>query len=365
MNMIQSNTDIRDMARGAVFMGAGGGGDPYIGELFLQNQLTEGRRPNIIPASDLKDDDFVISIAGIGAPTVLVEYLVSEACLLELLVQLEKFFGKKVDAIISAEIGGANSMFPLALGARSGIPVIDGDGMGRAFPHLEMTTFSVYGARVSPMVLIDEFGNVVTMDLLNDRLAEEAIRPVVSALGAMAFSGIYPMSGAFVKKHAVLGTITETLEIGRCIRQGREESEDVFGELLGFLNRPEAGRHAHVLFDGKIVDVTHETRDGWHWGTVQLKPIDNGPDEFMLEVQNEYIIATLNGETKTVVPDLICVLDRESGEPMTAEMLRYGLRVKVIGYSAAPVMRKPEGLKVWGPRCFGLQEDFRPVEALI
>jgi DUF917 family protein len=51
------------------------------------------------------------------------------------------------------------------------------------------------------------------------------------------------------------------------------------------------------------------------------------------------------------VPDLIAVLDAESAEPLTAEMLSYGQRVTVIGYSAAPIMRRPESLAVFGPGC--------------
>jgi len=46
-------------------------------------------------------------------------------------------------------------------------------------------------------------------------------------------------------------------------------------------------------------------------------------------------------------------------------MLAYGQRVRVIGYSAAPIMRRAECLKVFGPRLFGLDEDFRPVEELV
>ncbi|MGG6495451.1 UNVERIFIED_CONTAM: DUF917 domain-containing protein, partial [Bacteroidetes bacterium 56_B9] len=31
---ITSDLDVQDMARGAVLLGSGGGGDPYVGELF-------------------------------------------------------------------------------------------------------------------------------------------------------------------------------------------------------------------------------------------------------------------------------------------------------------------------------------------
>jgi DUF917 family protein len=284
MLTIASDQDIQDMARGAVFLGSGGGGDPYVGELYLRQQLAEGRNAKIVKATELADDAFVISIAGVGAPTVLVEHLVSTSTLIRLLEASEKFYGRKVDALISAEIGGANSMFPLALGARSGVPVIDGDGMGRAFPHLEMTTFSVYGARCCPSLLMDDSGNVIQVDTVTDRIAEDVVRSVCASLGSMIYGSFYPMSGRQVKEIAVHDTISHTLEIGRRIRRARESQTDPIRDLLDFLDSPGERRHARELFNGRIVDVRHETREGWHWGQALInsgrgdEPEFSGPD---------------------------------------------------------------------------------------
>ena len=117
MRTVETVQDIQDMARGAVLLGTGGGGDPYVGELFLLAQLKKGKTAVIVDASEVDDDAFVLSIAGVGAPPVLVEHLVSDKLLLKLLARAEAFYGRRVDALISAEIGGANSMFPLALSA--------------------------------------------------------------------------------------------------------------------------------------------------------------------------------------------------------------------------------------------------------
>jgi Protein of unknown function (DUF917) len=84
--------------------------------------------------------------------------------------------------------------------------------------------------------------------------------------------------------------------------------------------------------------------------------------EFRIEIQNEYLVARHHGQTVAIVPDLIAILDAESAEPLTAEMLAYGQRVCVIGYSAAPIMRRPECLKVFGPRLFGLDPDLRRLQ---
>ncbi len=350
------------MARGAVFLGSGGGGDPYVSELFLRAQLKRGHKARIIELDELDDDAFVISIAGIGAPSVYVEHLVSEKLLLRLFARAEAFFGRRIDALISAEIGGSNSIIPLGVSAICGVPVIDGDGMGRAMPHIEMTTFSIFGARATPAILMDECGTCMILETADDRTAEDVCRAAADSVGAEIMGALYPMSGKLAKTCVVRGTLEQTLQIGRRIREARTASGDVFTELLAYLNT--GGRFAKILFDGKIVDVIHETRDGWHWGKVTLSGLRGGGDHLTLEVQNEYTVARLNGRTVTVVPDIISVLDRESGEPLTGEMLRYGQRVKVVGYSSHPLLKRPESLEVMGPRMFGIDEDFVPIEEL-
>ena len=59
------------------------------------------------------------------------------------------------------EAGGVNSMLPIAAAARLGLPLVDCDGMGRAFPELQMVTFTIGGVSATPMALTDEKGNSV------------------------------------------------------------------------------------------------------------------------------------------------------------------------------------------------------------
>ncbi|WP_374944392.1 DUF917 domain-containing protein [Sphingomonas sp.] len=349
------------MARGAVLLGTGGGGDPYIGELFVRAKIEAGRMPTIIDPDELPDDAFVVAIAGIGAPTVIIEHLVSEVTLLRVLARAEALYGRPIDAIVSAEIGGANSMFPLALSAISGIPVVDADGIGRAVPHLEMTCFSIDGIAATPAILMDDSGNSVVIEAASDKMAEELCRVVTGAMGAVAFGSFYPMSGGQLKRCGVLRTLTQTRDIGRSIRLARTAGRDVFADLIEVLERRD-GRPARVLFDGRIVDVMRETRDGWHWGRVTLHELTDAGQVFTVDIQNEFIAARRNDETVAIVPDLIAILDRETGEPLTGEMLAYGQRVKVIGYAADAKLRQPESLNVLGPLAFGLDEPFIAIE---
>jgi len=58
-------------------------------------------------------------------------------------------------------------------------------------------------------------------------------------------------------------------------------------------------------------------------------------------------------------------LDSESGRPITTERLRYGLRVLVIGIPCNEKWRTPKGLETVGPRYFGYNIDYVPIEVRI
>ena len=97
----------------------------------------------LLTPEDLPDDAFVAAIGNVGAPTVSLELLPSDD---EALIALEAFetqMGRKLDAVVSFEIGGGNSLIPIMAAASRGIPVVDGDGMGRALPEAQMMTYAI------------------------------------------------------------------------------------------------------------------------------------------------------------------------------------------------------------------------------
>ena len=63
---------------------------------------------------------------------------------------IEEYTGEKATALISNEIGGSNSVEPLIPAAMAGLPVVDADGMGRAFPEFQMKTFSSMACPAAP-----------------------------------------------------------------------------------------------------------------------------------------------------------------------------------------------------------------------
>ncbi|MFZ5869601.1 MAG: DUF917 domain-containing protein [Actinomycetota bacterium] len=352
---------LRDLARGAAILGTGGGGDPLVGRLLVEQALGRDRSITVLDPEDLDDDTLVIPTAQMGAPTVVVEKIPRGSEPVEALRTLERHLGRRADATMPIECGGINSMIPLIVAARTGLPVVDADGMGRAFPELQMETFSVYGVPGSPMAIAGENHETVVIDAgADNRRMEWLARGVTIRMGGVAHIAEYAMSGADVKRTAVPRTLSLGLTVGRAVREARERHADPVASLRAAL-APTLYSELRVLFRGKVVDVERRTLEGFARGRARFAGFD-GLSQLEVSFQNENLVAVLDGEVVCSVPDLICVLEADTAEPITTEGLRYGQRVTVIGISTPELMRTPEALDVFGPACFGLDVEFVPVE---
>lgn len=354
--------DIDALATGSAFLGTGGGGDPYIGSLLAKQAIRQYGPVTLLAPDEVPDDANVFIAAGMGAPTVMIEKLMSLEDADRAVRGLERYLGRTATAIISAEMGGLNSVVPVAYAAMRGLPIIDADGMGRAFPSLDMVSFNVYGVSCTPMTLMDEHGQLVILETRNARAAEEMARPVVAQMGAQAMMCCYPMTGAQARQTAVPGTLSAALAIGKAILEGDGAVSPV-DRLVAALRAQPYYRHAHRLFDGKIVDLDRLTTRGWVFGTCVIDALD-GAGQVTIEFQNEHLVARRDGQLLAIVPDLIAVVDRETARPIPTEGLRYGQRVAVIACSAPPILRTPEALAHMGPANFQLKDDFVPIEQL-
>lgn len=352
---------LEDLARGAAFLGTGGGGDPYIGRLYTQEAFRRHGAPRIMALQELPDEMFVASIAGFGAPTVQVEKLIRGDEVEFAFRRLETLVGRRIEAILPAEIGGSNSMLPLMLGARLGLPVVDADGMGRAFPELQMNSLSVNGVRAAPLVVSDEYLNCAIVEAADDRTAERLTRALAIEMGLRVFIACFASTGRQLKECAIDGTLSIALGAGRAIARGRREGDPV-QTLVQYLEGTPHYRHARVLFDGKIVDLERNTSAGFSTGVCRMQCLDQHPSGAEILFQNENLVVRVDGKMRAIVPDLICILDRETAEPIPTQALRYGQRVKVLAMSAPARLRTAAALDCFGPQAFRLSEAFVPIE---
>jgi uncharacterized protein len=348
--------DLDDMALGAAVLGTGGGGNPYIGRLMAQAALREHGPVTLIDASELNDDDMVAPAAMMGAPTVMIEKIPSGTEVVRAFKALEAYLGKPLTAVMSAEAGGLNSVVPFTVAAALRIPMVDADGMGRAFPELQMMIPALNGISAWPMSLADEKGNAAIISTINNRWTETLARTITIEMGTSSMIALYAMTGKQVKESAVHGTITEIERIGRALRAAHANHLDpveAVREVTGGM----------VIWTGKIADIQRRTETGFARGEAIIEGTDAfAGDSLNVAFQNEFLLARTSDRVLATTPDLITMLDAETGGPITTEELRYGFRVAVLAIPCDPRWRTPAGIDLVGPRYFGYDIDFIPVE---
>ena len=347
--------DIDDIALGSSLLGSGGGGDPYMGRLEAIAAIKEHGPVTLLDVDEVPDGWTVAPICGVGAPSVSLEKGTNGIEYPKVRAMMERMLGKKLDAFLLSEAGGMNSMVPISAAARAGLPLINADGMGRAFPGIQQDTFSLNGVSTNPFVIADEKGNCTVLYTINNDWTESIGREITSASGGQVTTLASPMSGEKMKTSVVVGTVDYAQKLG-CVIRTASDQDDPEGYFLR-----ESG--AYRFFKGKIADVLRETRDGFNFGKVVLEGIgeDKG-SQAVVEFQNENIYAEVNGQIVATVPDLICLVDSATFVPVTTENLKYGKRVLVVALPCDPAWRTPGGLELAGPRWFGLDVDYRPLE---
>jgi DUF917 family protein len=341
---------------GAAILGTGGGGSPYLGWLRARRQLRLGRRVRVVRMEDLDDEALVIPTSAIGAPTVGIEKIERGTECLCALEAIEHFVERKAAAVLTDEIGGANALEPMVVAALRDMPVVDADGMGRAFPEVQMTTFFIYGLEPYPTALCDEKGNRALFPHADSaEWLERAARSVAIQMGCRAGMAGPPMTTARAREVAICGTVRQAWRLGRAVLEARAAKDDPIEAIL-------AAERGTVLFRGKITDVERRTAQGFARGTVTIEGLDEHSGvRCAVDFQNENLVCRVDGEVRATVPDLICLIESEAGTPITTEELRYGFRVTLVGLPASEKLKTPQALGVVGPRAFGLEVDYRPL----
>ena len=359
--MIISWPDVADIAFGSSLLSCGGGGDVSVGRMVTERVLKQQGPVELVPLQALNDDATVIAVGGVGAPSIMSEKVSNGQEAIRALRLLERYIGRPADALVAFEAGGFNSLVPLIVASQLKLPVLDADGMGRAFPAMQMETFSIYGVSATPLAVVGNDGNSTIVNTTDPVVAERLIRQfTIIGGGGVAYSAEHVMDGATAKKVSVSGTIELSGRLGRCLREHRGDLPGFMRSLAAMLDRAGYGA-PQVLFQGKVSDVDRRVHGGYDVGVATIQAFGDATDSLQIELQNEYLNASNGNRMLATVPDLISVLDQETLAPITQERLRYGQRVIVLGIGAPAILRTERALAVVGPRNFGMDVEFLPM----
>ncbi|XP_052818306.1 uncharacterized protein LOC128244331 [Mya arenaria] len=395
---ILSEYDVACLEIGAGIMGCGGGLNPHIGKLIALQALRNGKKIRVVsPKRFLKtidaDKDLIVPLILMGAPLIYYEKLISGnetsgalQCLQDLydvgsyntstgalenpcqthvkgnqdISYIDDYTysngnsrnttvgGKRIVAIMTVEIGGMNCLDSLVAGAELGLPVLDCDGMGRAFPEIQMFTPFIYGCKPYPATLADDKGRrAVVLNVDSSKRLENHFRNVCVEMGCSGGVVMSHLKKDEVEKYAVKHTISHAWRIGDTVLRARAAHVSPIQAVL------QAENGKFLLY-------------GFNRGKIVIDGLDSYEcHSFSIEFQNEFLIAREHShdDTKVLacVPDLITMMDADTAQPIPTEEVRFGMRVAVIAMRVDPLMSSEEALKVVGPQAFGLSDDVKYV----
>ncbi|XP_046373884.2 uncharacterized protein LOC124147265 [Haliotis rufescens] len=401
---ILSEWDLEAIVIGSGIFGCGGGGNPHIGRLLALKKIREGKEIRIISPEKLFDNsdlhnDLVAVIGAMGAPLISYEQLASDEttgalrCLDDLytiggykdgmlqntegveiktkdgMVYIENYQArvsmekpKRIIALMSGEIGGMNAIEPLLVSADLGLPVVDSDGIGRAFPELQMFCPYMYGVSAHPAALVDDRGTrAVMLQTPSPKHLENHFRDTVIGMGCSAGLAS-PLNKADIMEKTVLYTFSHAWKLGDAVLKARIEKTSPIEAIL------KTEKSVHII-TGKIRDVQRETSGGFNRGKVIIEGLDCFSGQTILvDFQNENLVVfPLDAEKKAgkpvaCVPDLITIVDADTAEPIPTEEAKYGIRVAVLVLASPDILRTDQALRFVGPKAFHYDDvEFRPI----
>jgi DUF917 family protein len=345
--------NIEAFALGCAIFGGGGGGDTATGLAMARYAIDSAGPVDVVALAALAPEALVMPCGLIGSPTVAQERIWSGAEGARLAHAVARLHGAPVDVLMCYEIAGANGLLPVLWASRLGIPLLDADGMGRAFPEMQQQAMHVAGVPASPLVLTAGRDDDIVVHAGDNLGAERLARSCAATLGGTCAGALYVMPGRVAQTATIAGSVSRAVAVGRAMRARNSGWSAALADEAG----------GQVLIEGRVVELEWNGGAGFTRGHAVVEgTYGDGPRRLRLELQNEVLAALEDGEVLATVPDIIAVLGLVNGRPVGTERLQYGQRVGVVAVPAPEVWRSPQGLAVVGPRSFGYDLDYRPVE---
>jgi len=347
-----------DIINGSALLGAGGGGSIKSGLMLAEQIKTLNIEPILITVDELKGSEKIATVAGMGAPTAMLEkrFDIESINALEL---LERTIDSRIDCLIPVETGAFNTMVPIYAGAKKGLPIIDADGAGRAVPELEMLMFHFYDIPPSPFAIADKKNNSAVVYTENSYDCENIARNVISALGMSGGIASYVMDSNMCKQAMIPGTVSIAEKNGVTIRDAIENNNDFVKLLIDQFN-------GYELIRGRVQDMTTQTKEGFDFGRYIVHGFGKFEGNVLtVEYKNENMVAKKNGKIVAMAPDLICSISVR-GQALTNADLKEDMEIAVLAFPCHAKWRELNGYKVFKHviEKLGYDGDYVTVEEL-
>jgi len=357
---------VNDLLVGAKIMGTGGGGEVDWALPLIDEVCDRGKEFVLCDPNEVADDELVVIVSEVGGGVseemkkkVEGYSRIKERPVFVAFQELGRYIGKEPSAILPAELGAGNTLAAMYVAAMLGKVTIDADGAGRAKPELSISTTNIKHVPVTPLCSVTEFGDILFIDkVVDDRRAEDLARAVANASGGISGVCRCPMKGKVMREAVVPNTVTKAIAIGKAIREATAKGKDPVEALLKEVNGVE-------MFKGKVASFNREERAAFVWGdfTIAGSGKYQGHD-LKVAYKNEHLVSWLDGEPYVTCPDAICIVDSKGAQGLSnwSNDFQRDREVTVFGVRAHPLWRTERGLQLFGPRHFGYDVPYVPLE---
>ena len=344
--------DIEALQLGAQILGSGGGGTTWEVSLAVRELLAENGPVTVFPNSYMSADDLAIPVGLVGS---VVAYTEKPS---DALPFVEAFDAIRLDTqtpfVCSYETAGMNTFAGVLVAASAGVPLVDVDGMGRAFPGLHQTSFRLGGVKITPCSIVSSAGRRIDILGHTPEEAEEVIRTLMRTAGGWAAFAGYSMTGTDIRRAGIPGSLRRALDLGTGLTSALKSRGNARDAIEVFARETTS---ASLIAHGRIVEVTwRNAHDKQHIerraGSIVVESAADG--RFLrIEAQSEYLLLMEAGEVLAATPDIIDVLDARTGTPIVAEALLPGFAVCVITVKAPQTWHSSGAGALVGPSAFG------------
>jgi DUF917 family protein len=365
---ILSREELIDILHGCAILGTGGGGELSEGIDFIDEGLALGKSFKLISIDDVPAGKHVCTPYVLGAisPLTAEEELGYHDLprsgthpIIAAYNRLVEYTAEPVYGTICCELGGSNTAISFYLAAMFDGFIIDADPAGRAVPEITHSTYYLNSLPAAPIFTANEFGECfICENVVDDQRAETVVRALakVSRSEISAIDHVLPIEQ--IKDAVIHGTISKALALGQAARIAKQNNQDV-AEVIALCG------DGFVAFKGSVTHFEFHTLDGFTIGKILLDGSGTFVDkQLCIDVKNENILARLDGEVYATIPDLICCIDMQSGNPITNPNLQNDMQIAVIILPAPKEFTSEKGLSIFGPRYAGVDADYKPARKL-
>ena len=359
--MIQelSRDEVVDILVGAMLYGGGGGGELTEGLALIDLAIAAGKRFRMAALDDMPDDALICTPYLLGAISDLPE---GESALVDgetppILAAYERLtrqIGQQIQGAVPCELGGSNTAVPFYVAAMADSVVVDADPAGRAVPEITHSAYALAGLPVGSVVTANVLGETTVLDgIANDARAEEIVRALAQLSGNDIAAIDHTLPAKVLRPGLLTGTLSQARKIGEILRTGRSQPMALPGQVAKAAN-------GVVLFEGVVTHSQSQIDHGFTVGRFEVSgTADFEGRTFRVDLKNENMVGRLAGIPVVTIPEIISVLDMETGDVVTNPNVYPSRQVAILALPAPAVFLTNNGLRAFGPNHAGIDAAFQ------